>query len=52
LKAVITTSEKVTPEMRDVIERAFRCRVFEEYSTVENTLFASQCEHGRRPAKW
>ncbi|MCE5208965.1 MAG: hypothetical protein LLG42_11735, partial [Chloroflexi bacterium] len=47
LKAIITTSEKVTPEMRDVMERAYHCKVYEEYSTVENALFASECEHGR-----
>jgi phenylacetate-CoA ligase len=47
LKAVITTSEKVTPEMRAVMEQAYGCRVFEEYSTVENAVFASECEHGR-----
>lgn len=47
LKAVITTSEKVTPEMRSVMESAYHCKVYEEYSTVENALFASECEHGR-----
>lgn len=47
LKAVITTSEKVTPEMRKVMEDAYKCRVYEEYSTVENVLFASECEAGR-----
>ena len=47
LAAVITTSEKVTPEMRDVMQAAYQCRVFEEYSTVENALFASECEAGR-----
>jgi phenylacetate-CoA ligase len=47
LKAIITTSEKVTPEMRKTMEEAFQCRVFEEYSTVENAVFASECEHGR-----
>lgn len=47
LKAVITTSEKVTPGMRDVMQAAYHCRVFEEYSTVENALFASECEAGR-----
>jgi len=47
LKAVITTSEKLTPGMRKVISEAFQCRVFEEYSTVETALFASECEHGR-----
>jgi phenylacetate-CoA ligase len=47
LKAVITTSEKVTPQMREVMERAYGCRIFEEYSTVENAVFASECERGR-----
>lgn len=47
LEAVITTSEKVTREMREVMEVAYNCRVFEEYSTVENALFASECERGR-----
>ena len=46
LKAVITTSEKLTPEMREVMEKAYHCRVYEEYSTVENVLFASECERG------
>ncbi len=47
LKAVVTTSEKITPSMRQVMEKAYGCRVFEEYSTVENVIFASECEHGR-----
>ena len=47
LKAVITTSEKVTPEMRRVMESAYGCRVYEEYSTVENAVFASECECGQ-----
>ncbi len=47
LRAVITTSEKVTETMREIIERAYRCPVYEEYSTVENVLFANDCEHGR-----
>ena len=47
LKAVITTSEKLTPEMRTVMEQAYQCKVFEEYSTVENALFASECENGK-----
>lgn len=47
LRAVVTTSEKVTPEMRAVMEDAYKCRVYEEYSTVENTVFASECAAGR-----
>lgn len=46
LDAVVTTSEKLTAPMRDVMERAFGGRIAEEYSTVENALFASECEHG------
>lgn len=47
LKAIITTSEKLTSNMRSVMEQAYRCRIYEEYSTVENAIFASECEHGR-----
>jgi phenylacetate-CoA ligase len=47
LKAIVTTSEKVTGPMRETMQRAFGCKVFEEYSTVENAVFASECEHGR-----
>lgn len=47
LKAVVTTSEKLTPGMREVMERAYGCRIFEEYGTVENAVFASECPHQR-----
>lgn len=47
LKAIITTSEKLTQDMRATMEKAYHCRVYEEYSTVENVLFASECECGR-----
>jgi phenylacetate-CoA ligase len=47
LKAIITTSEKLTPEMRSIMEQAYGCRVYEEYSTVENAIFASECERRR-----
>lgn len=46
LEAAITTSEKLTPRMRRTISEAFDCPVFEEYSSVENILFASECERG------
>jgi phenylacetate-CoA ligase len=47
LRAVITTSEKLTPAARVQIERAFQCRVFQEYGTVEDSLFACEHEDGR-----
>jgi phenylacetate-CoA ligase len=48
LKAVITTSEALTPDMRGVIERAFSTRTYEEYGTVEDLFYVSECEHGRK----
>jgi len=47
LRAIITTSEKLTRGMREVMEKAYRTRVYEEYSTVESALFASECTRGR-----
>jgi phenylacetate-coenzyme A ligase PaaK-like adenylate-forming protein len=47
LRAVVTTSEKLTAQMRAVMQAAYGCPIYEEYSTVENVLFASECEHGR-----
>jgi len=46
LRAVVTTSEKLTPDMRARISAAFGCPVFEEYAAVENTFFASDCREG------
>ena len=40
---MITTSEKLTPHGRALIERGLGCRVYQEYGTVEDALFA--CEH-------
>jgi len=48
LEAVITTSEKLTPEMRVVIEKAFSTRVFEEYGAVEDVFFASENSEGHK----
>jgi phenylacetate-CoA ligase len=38
LKAVVTTSEKLTPEMRADMQQAYGCRIYEEYSTVKTTV--------------
>lgn len=46
LKAIITTSEKLTDSMRQVMEKAYGCKVYEEYSTVETAAFASECSLG------
>ena len=46
-KAVITTSETITAPVRERIESAFNCRIFDGYCAVEMCLFASQCDRGR-----
>lgn len=46
-RAVITSSETLDPEMRAVFERAFGCRVFDQYGSAEMVVFVGQCEHGR-----
>jgi len=47
VKAVLTSSEKLTEEMRGTIQQAFECEVFDAYSGVEACCLASECErHG------
>jgi len=46
-KAVLTSSEKLTPEMRAIIEQAYSCKVFDAYSGLENCCLASECEYHR-----
>jgi len=46
-RAVITSSETLDPEMRTLFERAFGCRVFDQYGSAEMVVFVGQCEHGR-----
>ncbi len=46
-KAVLTSSEKLTDEMRDEIRKAYRCEVFDAYSGVEACGLASECEYHR-----
>ena len=45
-KAVITTSEEITPEMRVAFERVWQTRVYGTYGSVEHCVFASECENG------
>jgi phenylacetate-CoA ligase len=46
-KAIITTSDKLHPHMRPVLESVFRTRAYEEYGSVENVTLATECERGR-----
>lgn len=44
--AIVLCSEKLTPEMKRVIQQAFRARAYEEYGAVENCVLATECECG------
>jgi phenylacetate-CoA ligase len=46
-RVVLTSSEKLTSEMRDTLERTYSCPVFDAYSGVEACCLASECEHHR-----
>lgn len=46
LKAVITSSEKLTDEMRDLFKEVYHCKTFDGWSGVEACGLISECEHG------
>jgi phenylacetate-CoA ligase len=46
-RVVLTSSEKLTDEMRETLSRVYRCPVFDGYSGVEACCLASECEHHR-----
>src|SRR5262249_39797356 len=46
-ECVLTSSEKLSPEMRMTIEKAFKAPVYDGYSGVEACCLASECEHHR-----
>ena len=45
-KALVLSSEKLTPPMKEIMKKSFRARAFEEYGAVENCMLATECEHG------
>jgi len=46
LKAILTSSEKLTSEMRKTIEKAFSCKVYDAYSGVEACGLISENKYG------
>lgn len=46
LKAALTTSETLTEKMRDIISKAFECKVFDFYGAAERVCYLHTCEHG------
>jgi phenylacetate-CoA ligase len=46
MKAVLTSSEKLTPTMRKTIEKCFQCKVYDGYSGVEACGLISENQYG------
>jgi phenylacetate-CoA ligase len=46
IPVTITTSETLTPAIRTLVESTFQTKIYDQYGSVENAHFASQCEHG------
>ena len=44
LKAAFTSSETLMPSQREMIERAFACRLFDFYGMAERVAFSTECE--------
>lgn len=47
LKGIVTSSETLLPDQRDVIETRFKCKVFDWYGSYERVAAIGTCEHGR-----
>lgn len=45
-KAIITGSEKLYPEQKDLIQKVFGCEVYDFYAQWEILIFANSCSHG------
>ena len=47
LTSVITSSEKLTPEMRKLFFDVYNCKTFDSWGSVEACGIISECEHGK-----
>jgi len=44
--AIFPTSETLTPSGRDLLERVFRCKVYDQYASSEGAPFVTECSCG------
>jgi phenylacetate-CoA ligase len=43
-RAIITSSETLAADQRELVEKVFRARIFDQYGSAEQACFVSQCE--------
>lgn len=46
LKGIFTAGEILYPHQREVIQRAFACRIYDHYGQMERVIAATECEFG------
>jgi len=46
LRCVLTTSETIDDQRKQIISRAFNCRVFDFYGNAERVCYIHTCQHG------
>ncbi len=46
-RAILVSAETVFPHQRAVIERAFQCKIYNQYASSEGAPFVSECREGR-----
>jgi len=44
-KGISTSSENFTDKQRKLMEKAFSCKVYDQYGSAESVVFASECEY-------
>ena len=47
LAGISTSSESFTNLHRETIEKAFNCKMFDQYGSAESVVFASECAYGK-----
>jgi phenylacetate-CoA ligase len=45
IKAILTSADKLTDEMRETFRRVYGCETFDSYNGVEATCLISECEY-------
>lgn len=47
-KGISTSSENFTNKQREIMEKAFGCKVYDQYGSAESVIFAGDCEYGKK----
>jgi len=47
-RGISTSSESFTSKQRTIMEKAFDCKVYDQYGSAESVIFAGECEYGKK----